>query len=573
MEKEIKVIIGVVDNATAWMKKIGSKISSFAEKNKENFEGMRNVGAVAFAGIAYSAKEMIDSFSEAQAAMVKVDGILKTLWNETIKNAGGSLDSLKKSIEDVSAANVKLGFDDEDTATSLAKLTAATWDYTKANELNNLAMDLARYKGIWLAEASETLIKVQSGQTRVLKELGIEVKEGTTAAEAFAIVQQKTAWQAEAYSKTIAGQNEIMAVSFGNLKESIGEALAPAFGKIVEAIQPMIQKFSERASANPELLAKVVMLAWGLAWLLTVIGTIWVVIPSITAWFLAISSAVSTLYAWLLLLWAWPAILLAIAAALIYFTSGGPTESIAETETQMKALNESFKAGNVSADEYKKQMWALQTKMGELSAESQTTTGQIKDAFDLLLQDTAQAIFDFGEKMKQIRTDLKQWFDDFMNALAWLLIDSWNAIKTGVFVIIDSFTAWVRSKLQGIMDFATGAIRTITAIVNSAWELAGKIGNGVSSAVSSVGNAISGKRALWGTVMAWKAYLVGENWPEVITPNTTSNVGQVGWKSMSVNINLGGVVINNSQDEVRLVQMVKNAFIEEVRYFNLWIIA
>lgn len=61
------------------MKKIGSKISSFAEKNKENFEGMRNVGAVAFAGIAYSAKEMIDSFSEAQAAMVKVDGILKTL--------------------------------------------------------------------------------------------------------------------------------------------------------------------------------------------------------------------------------------------------------------------------------------------------------------------------------------------------------------------------------------------------------------------------------------------------------------------------------------------------------------
>lgn len=52
-----------------------------------------------------------------------------------------------------------------------------------------------------------------------------------------------------------------MAVSFGNLRESIGEALAPAFGKLVEAIQPMIQKFSDWAAANPELLGKLVLLA------------------------------------------------------------------------------------------------------------------------------------------------------------------------------------------------------------------------------------------------------------------------------------------------------------------------
>jgi len=41
---------------------------------------------------------MVDAFADSEAQMVKVDGILKTLSSDTIKKAGGSLDSLKEKI-------------------------------------------------------------------------------------------------------------------------------------------------------------------------------------------------------------------------------------------------------------------------------------------------------------------------------------------------------------------------------------------------------------------------------------------------------------------------------------------
>lgn len=601
MDKQIRVIISAVDNATWWLKKIWNSISEFGKKNKETFADMRNWWALAFGAITASAWLALNAFAWAQAQMAKVDWILKTLWNDTVKKAWWSLDALRKSIDWVSQANIKLWFDDEDTATSIARLTAATWDYKKALDLNNLAMDLARYKWIWLAEASDTLIKVQAWQTRVLKELGIEVKEWTTAQEAFAIVQQKTAWQAQAFSKTVVWQTEAMKIAFANLQENIWQALAPAFTKLAETIQPLIQKFSDWATQNPELLANLLLIAWALTWMVTVIWAIWLALPWLIAWFTA-------LWATLVAIWIWWWALLAIWAALLYLTSGWPSEAITTTTNDINALTASFKSWQISAEEYKSKMWELTVKMWELSAESQTSTWQIRDAFDLLIQDIADWIVKFANGINTAFENVKTWFAQLLETINWILdesvlainnfielvkksfedfqtrcsqlweafrqifIDGWEWIKNGVLWIIDSFTSWVKTKLNWILEFAQSVIKTIVWFVNNAKELAWKIWWGISDWVQAVWNLITGKRAMWGTIRAWQSYLVGENWPEIINPATTSSVSQPWWNTMSVNINLWGVQITNAQDENRLVQMLKNAFIEEAKNFNLWVI-
>src|ERR1039458_10303262 len=66
-----------------------------------------------------------------------------------------------------------------ETASSLAKLTVATKDPTKAMGLMSTAMDLARFKHISLTQASETLAKVMGGSNRALIQLGINLNLGS----------------------------------------------------------------------------------------------------------------------------------------------------------------------------------------------------------------------------------------------------------------------------------------------------------------------------------------------------------------------------------------------------------
>lgn len=511
MDKQIRVIISATDNATWWIKKLWSSIADFWKKNEATFQKMRNIGAVALSAIAFSAKWMVDSFADAEAQMVKVDWILKTLWNETIKKAWWSLEVLKWKIEAVSQANIKLWFDDEDTATSLAKLTSATGDYWKALELNNLAMDLARYKWIWLAEATDVMVKIQAWQTRVLKELWIEVKEWTTAQEAYAIVMQKTAWQAQWYAQTVAWWNEIMNVSMWNLKETIGASLAPAFQKLVATIQPLIARFTEWATNNSDLLAKIILVVGAIMWLVTALWTLWLILPAISTAITAISVVI-----WALSL----PVVLVIAAIVAWWI----------------AIKELVEGRDLMIATFKRQFqWLI-------------------------------------DSLIEMFTNLQTRFSDLRNNVKQIFIDGWESIKNWVLWIIDSFTSWVKTKLSWILEFAQSVIKTIVGVVNSAKELAWTVWNWISNGVQAVWNLITWKRALWGTIRAWKSYLVWEDWPEVINPSTTSNVSQPWWKSMSVNINLPSVIINNAQDENRLIQMMKNAFIEEAKNFNLWII-
>lgn len=103
------------------------------------------------------------------------------------------------------------------------------------------------------------------GNVRALKEFGIEVEEGASKTEILGLIQEKVGGQSLEFAKTLAGRSAIMREAFGNMQEAIGQALTPALEKLMETIQPLIEKFTSWAEQNPDLLAKIIMIGGAVA--------------------------------------------------------------------------------------------------------------------------------------------------------------------------------------------------------------------------------------------------------------------------------------------------------------------
>ncbi len=63
----------------------------------------------------------------------------------------------------------------------------------------------------------------------------------------------------------------------------MGKALVPAFAKLAETLQPIIERFADWSEKNPELFAKMVLIGGAVASLAVVLGTLGLILPPIIA--------------------------------------------------------------------------------------------------------------------------------------------------------------------------------------------------------------------------------------------------------------------------------------------------
>ena len=224
----IQLVIQAQDDASRVLKKFSGDFSSISKRfstesaiiSKSFKYATLGVGALA-TGITALGISSIKSFGQAQKQMAS--------FNATMAATKKGGEEVKKQLLAAAAAAVKLGFDDEDTAQSLARFYQRTNDVNRALKLNQVAMDLSRAKSLELEDASRMVSMVLSGNGKALKEYGIILKEGSDPLKALAELQKMVAGQSEAYSKTLSGQMETLGVVLGNLKETLGGALAEAF--------------------------------------------------------------------------------------------------------------------------------------------------------------------------------------------------------------------------------------------------------------------------------------------------------------------------------------------------------
>lgn len=230
--------------------------------------GSAKVGHSAFAGLGAAIGSMINPLTltiaglgaltvgvgmaigkakEHQVAVAKLDEVLK-------KGALGYQLS-RAQLDAYIEKQTELGFTVDDTTNSMALLINATGDVTRAQTFEAAAQDLARLKGISLAEATDAMTKIEGGRFRMLASLGIVLQKGATATDALAAVQKAAAGQSEAYGKTFQGQMDKMNAKFDDAMTKVGaqllpilthlagffaDVLIPAIGKVIEVIATLV---------------------------------------------------------------------------------------------------------------------------------------------------------------------------------------------------------------------------------------------------------------------------------------------------------------------------------------------
>lgn len=207
---------------------LGTKLSlALKTFGKDALAGLGlGAGIAAFGGLEVAASKAVGVMFAAVDAAKKDEESQSRLKAALAANIPG-WDGNTKSIEALILSRQKLGFTDEEQRRSMALLVGATHDVTKAQNINRVAMDLARLKGISLEEASSALVKVEAGQYRALKALGIILPKNATAQDALNAVEKVATGQAEDYAKTNEGQVLVSQIKVNEALEKLGYKIMP----------------------------------------------------------------------------------------------------------------------------------------------------------------------------------------------------------------------------------------------------------------------------------------------------------------------------------------------------------
>ena len=158
----------------------------------------------------------------------------------TVQNSIQGWTGNTSAIEGYIAKQQDLAFADDILRDSLGFLVGQTKNLQEAQDLQSVAMDLARAKNIDLMLATKAVGKVDNDSIGILKKLGIEVTDQMTKEQALAAIRQQTAGQAEAYANTTAGAMSRLQTHFGNVVESIGHILLPQITAALSGIADFV---------------------------------------------------------------------------------------------------------------------------------------------------------------------------------------------------------------------------------------------------------------------------------------------------------------------------------------------
>jgi citrate lyase beta subunit len=229
------------------------------DKEIEGFGGkLEKFGKVAAAAFAAAA-----AAAAAYAGKLAIEGVKAAIEDEAaqkrlataLKNVTDVTDEQIAALEDqILKTSLATGVADDKLRPALQRLTVATKDVTKSQDLLKLALDISAATGKDVESVSNALAKAYEGNTGALTRLGV----GITAAEAKTLGFEGTVKQlantfggaAQTQANTFEGQIQRLKVGFDEAKESIGAALLPTLQKLLDYfINTVIPKFQEAKSA------------------------------------------------------------------------------------------------------------------------------------------------------------------------------------------------------------------------------------------------------------------------------------------------------------------------------------
>jgi hypothetical protein len=241
-------LLADVDNFNKNLKGADNNVTTFGDK-------VSKFGKIA--GAAFLAAGVA---AAAYAGKLAIDGVKAAIEDEaaqaklatTLKNVTGATDAQIKATEDyVLQQSLLFGITDDELRPSLDRLTRATGDVTKAQQLQSIAINIAAGTGKSLQAVTEALSKAQEGNLAGLSRLGVGITRAELATLSFDEVTAKLAstfeGQASIQADTFQGKMARLSVAFNEAKETVGafilDAITPLVENIVKYIVPAVQSF------------------------------------------------------------------------------------------------------------------------------------------------------------------------------------------------------------------------------------------------------------------------------------------------------------------------------------------
>ena len=275
-----------IDKAIADFKKLETK----GEKAAFAIGKAAVPAGLALAAIGTVAFDAVKAFAEDDAAAQKL--------GTTLKNTTGATDAQVSAVEDfISKTSVAAAVADDELRPALDSLVRGTGDVAQAQDLMGLALDISAGTGKDLGAVSDALSKAFNGNFGALKKLdpalATLIEDGASADEVFAAMGETFAGQASTAANTTQGKMKNLGIQMGELKESIGAAVAPLAEKLI----PKLLEFSGWASKNKGIIIAVGGAIGGLAAVVIGVNTAMKIWKATTKAFAAIQAAFNAVMA------------------------------------------------------------------------------------------------------------------------------------------------------------------------------------------------------------------------------------------------------------------------------------
>lgn len=207
-------------------------------------------GALAFAAVGAAAGAMAIKIGVDAVKAAIEDQQSQELLAKALKNTTKATDAQVKATEAyITKAQNATGVTDTKLRAALGNLVRATNDVTKAQKLNNLALDVAFATGNDLEAVSLALSKAYNGNLGALTRLGIPLDDNIIKTKDFdaatEVLAKTFGGAAAANAETFAGKIEIIKRRLEDAQETIGYAILPVLerfaGFINENVVPAVE--------------------------------------------------------------------------------------------------------------------------------------------------------------------------------------------------------------------------------------------------------------------------------------------------------------------------------------------
>lgn len=242
-------LLADVDNFTKNLNKADNDVMSFGDKVSDfgKKAGLAFAAAGA-AAVAYAGKLAIDGVKSAIA-----DAAAQEKLALTLKNVTGATDDQIKATEDyITKTSLAFGVTDDELRPSLERLSRATGNLQKAQELQTVAIDVAAGSGKSLEAVTNAMAKAAEGNTAALGKLGVGLTSAQLKTMSMEQITAKLADtfenQASTQADTFQGKMNRLTIAFDEGKETLGafilDAITPMVEAIVNNVIPAISDFT-----------------------------------------------------------------------------------------------------------------------------------------------------------------------------------------------------------------------------------------------------------------------------------------------------------------------------------------